>query len=387
MERHADRDHALLSASGAYRWLSCPGSARLEDKFEDEPSVYAAEGTLAHEIAELKIIKHFTTYLRPSEFKKRINELKKNELYSTEMDRYTNEYRDYINDIYLSFESKPFFLAEQKVDFSSYVPEGFGTVDCTLVGDKVIHIFDLKYGKGVPVTAEKNPQGMLYALGTYLEQSAIDEIEKIVIHIIQPRIKNTSSFEISSEDLLEWAESIKGIAQKAYEGSNEFHVGEHCGFCKANGNCRKQAEKYMNIEVIDPALLTDEEIGEGLAKVKELSKWAKKFEDYALVRAQNGGNVKGWKLVAGRGGNRTFTDKAVAAQLLEEVGLDREEIYKTELISVTAAEKLLGEETLYKIAGNYIQKPEGKPTLATLDDKRPALELRTPAEVFKDNID
>lgn len=387
MERHADRNHALLSASGAYRWLSCPGSARLEDKFEDEPSIYAAEGTLAHEIAELKIIKQFTTNLRPSEFKKRINELKKNELYSAEMDRYTNEYRDYINDIYLSFESKPFFLAEQKVDFSSYVPEGFGTVDCTLVGDKVIHIFDLKYGKGVPVTAENNPQGMLYALGTYLEQSAIDEIEKIVIHIIQPRIKNTSSFEISSEELLEWAESIKDKAQKAYEGSDEFHVGEHCGFCKANGNCRKQAEKYMDIEVIDPALLTDEEIGEGLAKVKELSKWAKKFEDYALVRAQNGRNVKGWKLVAGRGGNRTFTDKAVAAQLLEEVGLDREEIYKTELISVTAAEKLLGEETLYKIAGNYIQKPEGKPTLATLDDKRPALELRTPAEVFKDNIE
>lgn len=386
MERHADRDHALLSASGAYRWLKCPGSARLEDKFEDEPSIYAAEGTLAHEIAELKIIKHFTTDLRPSEFKKRINELKKNELYSTEMDRYTNEYRDYINEIYLSFESKPFFLAEQKVDFSSYVPEGFGTVDCTLVGDKVIHIFDLKYGKGVPVTAENNPQGMLYALGTYLEQSAIDEIEKVVIHIVQPRIKNTSSFEITSEKLLEWAESIKGIAQKAYEGSNEFHVGEHCGFCKANGNCRKQAEKYMNIEVIDPALLTDEEIGEGLAKVKELSKWAKKFEDYALIRAQNGGNVKGWKLVAGRGGNRTFTDKAVAAQLLEEVGLDREEIFKTELISVTAAEKLLGEETLYKIAGNYIQKPEGKPTLATLDDKRPALELRTPADVFKDEI-
>jgi hypothetical protein len=386
MERHADRNHALLSASGAYRWLKCPGSARLEDKFEDEPSVYAAEGTLAHEIAELKIIKHFTTDLRPSEFKKRINELKKNELYSTEMDRYTNEYRDYINEIYLSFESKPFFLAEQKVDFSSYVPEGFGTVDCTLVGDKVIHIFDLKYGKGVPVTAENNPQGMLYALGTYLEQSAIDEIEKVVIHIVQPRIKNTSSFEITSEKLLEWAESIKGIAQKAYEGSNEFHVGEHCGFCKANGNCRKQAEEYMNIEVIDPALLTDEEIGEGLAKVKELSKWAKKFEDYALIRAQNGGNVKGWKLVAGRGGNRTFTDKAVAAQLLEEVGLDREEIFKTELISVTAAEKLLGEETLYKIAGNYIQKPEGKPTLATLDDKRPALELRTPADVFKDEI-
>lgn len=387
MERHADRNHALLSASGAYRWLSCPGSARLEDKFEDEPSIYAAEGTLAHEMAELKIVKQFTTNLRPSEFKKRINELKKNELYSAEMDRYTNEYRDYINDIYLSFESKPFFLAEQKVDFSSYVPEGFGTVDCTLVGDKVIHIFDLKYGKGVPVTAENNPQGMLYALGTYLEQSAIDVIEKIVIHIIQPRIKNTSSFEITSEKLLEWAESIKDVAQKAYEGSNEFHVGEHCGFCKANGNCRKQAEKYMNTEILDPALLTDEEIGEGLAKVKELSKWAKKFEDYALVRAQNGGNVKGWKLVAGRGGNRTFTDKAVAAQLLEEVGLDREEIYKTELISVTAAEKLLGEETLYKIAGNYIQKPEGKPTLATLDDKRPALELRTPAEVFKDSID
>ena len=387
MEKHADRNHALLSASGAYRWLKCPGSARLEDKFEDEPSVYAAEGTLAHEMAELKIVKHFTADLRPSEFKKRINELKKNELYSAEMDRYTNEYRDYINDIYLSFESKPFFLAEQRVDFSSYVPEGFGTVDCTLVGDKVIHIFDLKYGKGVPVTAENNPQGMLYALGTYLEQSAIDEIEKVIIHIVQPRIKNTSSFEISSEELLKWAESIKDVAQKAYEGSNEFYVGEHCGFCKANGNCRKQAEKYMNIEVLDPALLTDEEIGEGLAKVKELSKWAKKFEDYALVRAQNGGNVKGWKLVAGRGGNRTFTDKAVAAQLLEEVGLDREEIYKTELISVSAAEKLLGEETLYKIAGNYIQKPEGKPTLATLDDKRPALELRTPAEVFKDNID
>ena len=387
MEKHSDRNHALLSASGAYRWLKCPGSARLEDKFEDEPSIYAAEGTLAHEIAELKIIKHFTTDLKPSEFKKRINELKKNELYSAEMDRYTNEYRDYINDIYLSFESKPFFLAEQRVDFSSYVPEGFGTVDCTLVGDKVIHIFDLKYGKGVPVTAENNPQGMLYALGTYLEQSAIDEIEKIVIHIIQPRIKNTSSFEISSEELLKWAESIKEVAQKAYEGSNEFHVGEHCGFCKANGNCRKQAEKYMNIEILDPALLTDEEIGEGLAKVKELSKWAKKFEDYALVRAQNGGNVKGWKLVAGRGGNRAFTDKAVAAQLLEGVGLDREEIYKTELISVTAAEKLLGDETLYKIAGNYIQKPEGKPTLATLDDKRPALELRTPAEVFKDNIE
>nr|DAS33648.1 MAG TPA: Protein of unknown function (DUF2800) [Caudoviricetes sp.] len=387
MERHADRNHALLSASGAYRWLKCPGSARLEDKFEDEPSIYAAEGTLAHEMAELKIVKHFTADLRPSEFKKRINELKKNELYTAEMDRYTNEYRDYINDIYLSFESKPFFLAEQRVDFSSYVPGGFGTVDCTLVGDKVIHIFDLKYGKGVPVTAENNPQGMLYALGTYLEQSAIDEIEKVVIHIVQPRIKNISSFEISSEELLEWAESIKDVAQKAYEGSNEFHVGEHCGFCKANGNCRKQAEKYMNIEILDPALLTDEEIGEGLEKVKELSKWAKKFEDYALVRAQNGGNVKGWKLVAGRGGNRTFTDKAVAAQLLEEVGLDREEIYKTELISVTAAEKLLGEETLYKIAGNYIQKPEGKPTLATLDDKRPALELRTPAEVFKDNID
>lgn len=386
MDGHADREHALLSASGAHRWLKCPGSARLETLFEDKDNDFAAEGTLAHEIAELKLKKYFTTVIRPSEFKKKMDAFKKHDLYSSEMDRYTDEYKEYINDVYLSFEAKPFFLAEQRVDFSAYIPEGFGTVDCMLVGDKIIHIFDLKYGKGVPVYAENNPQGMLYALGAYLEQSLIDEINTVVIHIVQPRLKNFTKFEITSKELLKWAESIKETAKKAYNGTNEYNAGAHCGFCKANGSCRAQAEQYIDTETIDPALLTDEEIGDMLEKVKELMKWAKKFEDYAFARAQKGGNIRGWKLVQGRGGNRVFIDAEKAAQLLLEAGMSEAEIYETKLISVTSAEKLIGEEALYKTAGEIIFRPEGKPTLVSIKDKRPAIELRNPADVFKDEI-
>lgn len=387
MNDHSSRDHALLSASGAHRWLKCPGSARLEDKFEDTDSEFAAEGTLAHEIAELKIKKYFTTEIRPSEFKKKMDEFKKNELYSPEMDRYTNEYREYINEVYLSFESKPFFLAEQKVDFSAYVPDGFGTVDCTLIGDKIVHIFDLKYGKGVPVYAENNPQAMLYALGTYLEQSIIDEIDEIVIHIVQPRIKNITNFKISSKDLLEWADSIKDTAQKAYDGTGEFEAGKHCGFCKAAGSCREQAEEYLNTEIIDPALITDKEIGDMLERVKELAAWAKKFEDYALKRAMQGGNIKGWKVVEGRAGNRSFTDMNKAFDLLRKDGMTEDELFERKAVSLTAIEKLIGAERLYQVAGELIQRPEGKPTLVTLKDKRPAMELRTAADIFKDNIE
>ena len=385
MSDHSNREHAILSASSAHRWLICPGSARLEDKFEDVTSEFAAEGTLAHEIAELKIKKYFTTEIRPTEFKRKMEKLKKNELYSPEMDRYTNEYRDYISEVYLSFESKPFFLAEQKVNFSSYVPDGFGTVDCTLIGDKVVHIFDLKYGKGVPVYAENNPQAMLYALGTYLEQSVIDEIDEIVIHIVQPRIKNITDFRISSKELLEWAESIKDVAQRAYDGTGEIEAGKHCGFCKASGGCRGQAENYSDTETVDPRLLTDEEIGDMLEKVKELAVWAKKFEDYALKRAMQGANIKGWKIVEGRAGNRTFTDVNKAFDLLINDGMTENELYEKKAVTLTAIEKLIGAERLYQVAGELIQRPEGKPALVLLKDKRPAMELRTPADIFKND--
>ena len=244
---HKDRTHALLSASGASRWMNCNPSARLEDMFPDESSEFAEEGTLAHEISELKL----TKYLKPMSlrtFNSKMKKLKSHKLYKPEMENYTDVYVDTVKELLMSFEKPTAAEIEKKVDFSEYVPEGFGTCDFVTVDNSTLYIRDLKYGKGVPVSAEDNPQLMLYSLGAYLEFSLFNDIENINMGIIQPRLDIVSIFEISADELMKWAENeVKPNAEKAFNGEGDFKIGQ-CTFCRAKAICRARAEANMSLE-------------------------------------------------------------------------------------------------------------------------------------------
>ncbi len=379
---HSEREHALLSASGASRWLACTPSARLEDEFEETTSKYAEEGTLAHEIAELKLRKHFIEPMSKRTFTARLNKMKKKTfndelLFEEEMLKHTDTYLEYLQGITLSLSSAPYVAVEKKIKYDSFAPEGFGTVDCLIIGGETMYVTDLKYGKGVQVSAEDNPQMKLYALGAYLEYSFLYPIKKIHLAIIQPRLNNISEFSLTVDNLLSWGEEIKPIAKKAFDGEGDFVPGEHCKFCRAKAKCRARAEEFSalaDFTSLKPPLLTDEEVGQMLEKGQHVEAWIKALKEYALAECLKGNQIAGWKAVEGRG-TRSYMDIDAAFNHLRVNGVDEAILYERVPLTVPKLEKELGKKEFRELLeeAGHVVKSAGKPTLAPIGDKRQAI--------------
>lgn len=374
--------HALLSASSSYRWLNCPPSARLEATFNDEVSVYAAEGTAAHELSEHKL----RLFLGQKSKKP------KSEFDSADLEYYTSIYVDFATELINEVRGKckdPMILLEQKLDYSHYVEEGFGTGDLVIVADGTVDIVDLKYGKGVAVSAERNPQMMLYSLGALGLFDNLYNIQTVRMTICQPRLDSISTYEISVNDLQEWAENeLRPKANLAFNGEGEFLSGEHCKFCRAKQTCRTRAESHLKLaeyEFKKPELLTDEEIEEVLLIADRLSAWATDVYSYATDKAINQGKEwNNFKLVEGRS-NRKYTDETAVAEAVTAAGY--KDIYKQSLIGITEMEKLLGKKQFTALLGKWVEKPEGKPTLVPESDKRQPIKINNTAEAdFKEDI-
>ncbi len=349
--------------------MPCPPSAQLEQQFPNETSVYADEGTAAHDLAEHKLKKALKMRSRKPT----------SPYHSDEMDEMMDLYVEYCLDLIEKAKENCQdlqILIEQKLDFSDYVPEGFGTGDLVVVGSGTLHVVDLKYGRGVVVSAERNPQMMLYALGALSLFEMLYDIEKISMTIVQPRVDNFSTYEISVEELLAWAEEeLKPKALLASTGGGEFCAGDHCRFCRARNQCRARAVKNLELlkyEFQDPALLTDDEISEIIGLAEELSKWASDIYTYATALAINEGRQwDGFKLVEGRT-RRKYTDEAAVAETAKASGYT--DIFKQSLITITEMEKLMGKKKFRDLLGNLVEKPAGKLTLVSEIDKREAVD-------------
>lgn len=378
--------HAILSASSAHRWMTCTPSACLEQEFPDSSSEAAAEGTLAHEMCELKVTNAFIKKMVKATYTRKMNALRKSELYQLEMDRYTDEYLDYVYGVYVSFKEAPFIAVEQRVDFSQYVPEGFGTCDCVMIYGNELHIIDFKYGKGVPVSAENNPQLRLYGLGALLEYGMLWDIKAVIMHIVQPRLNLYTSEELTVDELMLWADEVNKKAELAIKGEGEFAPSENaCRFCRAKEVCRARAEKNLELAKLDfqmPPVLSDEEVGHILDTAKDLKAWASDLEDYALRTLLAGGDIPGYKAVEGRS-NRAFSDQDAAFEKLIEEGVDEAILYERKPLTLAKVEKAVGKE-IFKTIEDFVTKPPGKPTLAPEGDKREAITLKTtPEEDFR----
>jgi hypothetical protein len=376
--------HALLSASASHRWLQCPPSARLEEKLPESKSDFAEKGSLAHEIAELKLRKYCIEPVGARSFNARIKKFKEHSLFQEEMLKHTDTYLDYIAGVLHGFSSPPYVAAEKRIDYSAYAPEGFGTGDCIIIGGNILHIIDFKYGKGVPVFAEDNPQMMLYALGAYTEYSFLYPIDTVKMTIVQPRLENTSEDIKSIEELLTWGESIKPIALMAFNGEGEYSPGDHCRFCRAKALCRARADRYLSLEEfhkMKPPLISKEEIGEILRRAQELSAWVKSLEEFALSECLQGKDVPGWKLAPGRA-VRQFTNQDEAFKVLMDNGFEETMLYERKPLTLTETEKLIGKAKFKELLGAYIHTPPGKPTLALNENKREPLKRITAVEAF-----
>lgn len=374
--------HALLSASSAHRWLHCTAAPRLEAKFPDTASPFAAEGTLAHAICELKLLKYCTTMSQRT-YAARLAKLKEDPLYQPEMDGYTDDYIDRIKQVALSYDSVPHIVPERKVSLEKYIPQGFGTADCLLIHGTDLHIFDFKYGKGVVVDAVDNPQMRLYALGALDAYRLIYHIETVRTHIIQPRIANYSDEDIKVDDLDAWGQKVAARAAVAFGNTGTFAPGEWCKFCRAKAQCRARCEHYATLSEYakthpDPRLITLADLGKYLAQARELESWAKDLQEYALSSCLAGKEVPGWKAVEGRG-SRTFTDQEAAFKVLMDHGITEAVLYERVPLTLAQAEKVVGKKEFSAIVGEYVVKNPGKPTLAPESDKRAAIDNLTKA--------
>lgn len=374
--------HALLSASAAERWLNCTPSARLTEKLEDAGSVYAAEGTLAHSLGELEL-RYQLKQITKGTYTKELKKIQENELYSEDMPDQVEKYTSYVFERLAEAKSHTpdaLIFLEQRLDFSKYVPDGFGTGDCIIIADGIMEIIDLKYGKGIEVSAEDNPQMKLYALGAVEEYGFIYDIDLVRMTILQPRLDNISTWEIPVHSLFDWADvELTAKAKEAWEGTGEFTAGDWCKWCKVKATCKARAEAVIAIaekfELKDPNLLNPEEIAEILHKSDEIQSWAKELQDYALEQARDN-NVKfpGWKLVEGRS-NRKYADDGEVQLTLTGAGYEEAKILKEpELLGITAMEKVLGKKKFNELLANLIIKPPGKPALVVESDKRPELD-------------
>ena len=378
--------HALLSASGAHRWLECPPSARLEENFEDRPSDSAKEGTLAHAIAEAKVRNMLIDPLPKRSFNKILKDFTNNSMYQKEMDALTDEYAEYIREIMLSYTQKPYIAVEVKLNLSTYIPEGLGTADCIIISGNDLHIIDLKYGKNVPVSAEDNPQLKLYALGAVGEYELFYDIQSIHMHIFQPRNKNGGgTFTTNVQELKAWGESIRPTVKMAYMGLGEQKAGPWCGFCKAKPICQKHAEKCRELAKLDfkkPELLSREEIGQILQTAKDVASWAKALEEYALSEVLKGNDVPGWKAVEGRK-TRVWTDMDMVFKKLTSSGVSEEILWTKSPLTLAQVEKEIGKKEFNALVGDMVTTSTGKPTLVPDSDKRESIKIKA-ADEFKE---
>ena len=360
--------HAVLSASSSERWLNCPPSARLCETYEDKSSDYAAEGTDAHALAEARLKQALGI---PTE-----DPVENLTWYNAEMEDCAQGYAAYVVELLETAKqtcSDPVVMIEQRVDFSRWVPGGFGTGDCICIAEGLLNIVDLKYGAGIEVSADHNPQMMLYALGALEIFDGIYDIDTVRMTIYQPRKSNISIFEMSKDALLTWADTeLTEKARLAYEGQGNFSCGEWCRFCKAKAECRERAIYNLRLaqyDFLNPALLQDEEIADILGRIDALTSWASDVKEYALQQAISGKGWTGWKLVEGRS-NRKYTSEAAVAATVEDAGFDP---YERKVLGVTAMQKMLGKTRFEELLTPYIEKPQGKPTLVLESDKRPAM--------------
>ncbi|MEG1427074.1 MAG: DUF2800 domain-containing protein [Oscillospiraceae bacterium] len=379
--------HALLSASSAYRWLNCPGSVALTSNMPDTDSKYTTEGRLAHSIAELKLTKHFRTGMGPKTYSTRLNKLKKDPSYAPEMESCTDTYLDYIKEISNGFLNAPFVDIEKRVDFSTFVPDGFGTADCILIYGDGLHVIDYKHGAGVPVSPEENAQLKLYALGALMEYQLLYDIRTIHMAIVQPRAGGIKEASIARDALMDWAvDYARPRAKLAYEGSAEVHSGDWCRWCKAAATCRKHSGAVTSaIEDFGgklPPILSDAEVGKMLLKIAPLVKYAETVKAYAQNTLLTGGDIPGWKLVEGRG-SRTYDDIAATFADLQAAGISEALLYERKPLTLPALETAMGKKEFDAVIGTHMIKQPGKPALAPVSDPRPAYSAgATPEEDF-----
>ena len=373
------RKHSILSPSGSHRWLNCTPSARLEQEFNDIESEAAKEGTAAHALCEHKLRKALRMRSRRPV----------SDYDSDEMEKSSDAYVDFIMEQVEATKQvckDPIVLIEQHLDFSCYVPDGFGTGDCIIISDEKLHIVDFKYGMGVLVGAEDNPQMKLYALGALELYDTLYDIKEVSMTIFQPRRENVSTWTVSVMDLRDWAKSeLKPKAQMAYNGEGEYLPGEWCTFCRATVRCRARAEEKLKLAQAEfkmPPLLTDAEIEEILSVLPDLTKWANEITAYATDAAVNHGKEwSGFKVVEGRS-VRKYRDEEKVAEAAQEAGYT--DIYRKSLITLTEMQKLMGRQKFEEILGNLIYKPPGKPTLVPATDKRPAMNITNAINEFNE---
>lgn len=377
--------HALLSPSSSHRWLHCTPSARLEEHVEDKGSEYAEQGTCAHALCECKL-----RHLLGTEDMDSINEYKslRDKWYDTEMENCTSDYVEIVWNKYqeaLKVDPRAQLLIEQKLNFSSWIPDSFGTADAEIVTEDTMEVIDFKYGKGVEVTAVKNTQMMIYALGALGEFDLDYDIRKVRMTIVQPRLHNVSEWEISVEELKQWADTtLKAAAIAAFRGEGEQKAGEWCKFCKVKARCAVLANNAVAAytQHTEKTLISDDEMPAILELLPAIKSWCTAVEDYALAMAIDGHKWNGYKVVEGRS-TRKVTDPDGLSSKLEFAGYN--DIYKpAELKPIGDLERMIGKKTFASLSAGYIDKPAGKPTLVSEDDKRPEINVNSAVEDFKD---
>lgn len=387
--------HALLSPSSSARWLSCTKSARLEAQFPDTSGEEAKEGTLAHELAEITL-KHEIKAINEETFQERKEAIYSNPRFSPAMERHVADYVAYclscLRETGQSAEdcAAPFMEVECPFDLSLYFPRSFGTCDCLIIAEPVLHVIDLKYGQGVRVEAENNTQLKCYALGALLLYEDILDIQAIQATIYQPRLDNIKTVGYTRAELLNWAQSVKHLAELAFQGGGEYKPTEdNCRFCKAKGACRARADENLKLAQYDfqkPDLLDEEELGEILKALQQFNPWAKDVEQYALSQMRDfGRSIPGWKIVEGRS-NRQYRDEQKVLDALLAAEFHLEDVAQTKVLGITALEKQIGKKTFQEVLGDLVIKPEGKPTLAEETDPRPALRSLEEAQKDFNNI-
>ena len=360
--------HALLSPSSSERWMHCPPSARLCEQFEDPGSVYAAEGTEAHALCEhllLTALGRESTDPRPS-FQQ----------YSQEMQEAAEGYVQYVMEQVADFRAsgtEPVVYVEQQLDLRSFIPDCMGTSDAVIVGGDTVIVCDFKFGMHkVPATSS---QLKIYALGVCELLACLYDIRHVRTVIYQPRLSEVDEAEVTRDDLYHWAnETLVPAAQLAYSGGGEFDCGEWCRFCRARHQCRKLADNQLALaryEFRMPPLLTDPEIADILGRVDDLVTWASGIKDYALQAALAGKRFPGWKIVEGRA-NRRITDERAAADRITSAGKNP---YEQKLLGITALEKLLGKKKFAELLDGLVERPQGKPVLVPMEDRRPEMNI------------
>ncbi len=373
--------HAVLSASSSHRWLACPPSARLCEQFEDKGSEYAQEGTDAHSLCEYKLRRELgMDAADPTAHLSHYNE---------EMEQCATDYTAYVSEIVEDVKDickDPVVLIEQRLDFSRWVPDGFGTGDCVIIADGTLYVIDYKHGKGVEVSALENPQMMCYALGALELFDDIYDIKAVCMTIYQPRRENISVFTMGKDDLYTWAETVLApTAKLAYDGKGDFCAGEHCRFCKAKAVCRKRAEYNLELARYDfemPETLDTTEIAAILDRADELTAWAADVKEYALQQALNGTKYPGYKVVEGRS-NRKYINEDAVADAVSKAGYDP---FAKKVLGLTEMQKLLGKKKFDTLLAGLIEKPKGKPALAPESDKRPEYKPADPVESAKQDF-